>query len=511
MTPSNELFLLIKSMTGPEKGYFKKHSAIHVLHGENIYVKLFDAIDSLDEYDEEKIKKLFRKESFIEHFAVIKNYLFKQICECLTYYNTETRVRFKIRELINTAEVLFEKNLFKSYYKLLERAEKLACENEENTLTSEILILQKKVVATEEDVNMSEKKFKEIVQNEKALAKKIEYDILIQNISSEMPLLIRKTGMPDNPKARQEYKTLFKKMAASYNEKISSKKNTIRYYTLNFHYYLNAVRDYKNAYATSSKLIKLFNTDKNLTNNNLSQYIQALNNHMLACELLRKNTERELTIENLKKIPNTYSLAKNEFIAARIFETISAAEMMHIRSTNDYSKANEVLKYFEDNEKKYRPRINKNRLLLRYYTVAGINANMGLYKVCNKWLNKILREDEKHYGSWLYSAVRSLQLIAHYENGNYELVNYLKKSGYRFHQKKDKLYRFQKVFFNFFNDKLLNTGSDMDKIKLFIKLKTQLTELKNNPEEKFIFDLFDYSAWAESKIQRKSMLDILKE
>ena len=56
-TPSKNLFNLIKTLTKSEKRYFKIEASKHGGDKKNHYVKLFDAIEAMNEYDEEALKK----------------------------------------------------------------------------------------------------------------------------------------------------------------------------------------------------------------------------------------------------------------------------------------------------------------------------------------------------------------------------------------------------------------------------------------------------------------------
>ena len=73
MKPSNNLFLLIKSMTMSEKRFFKLYSSSG--SGDKIYLKLFDALEKQQQYDEASIKKIFGREAFIKQLTFTKNYL----------------------------------------------------------------------------------------------------------------------------------------------------------------------------------------------------------------------------------------------------------------------------------------------------------------------------------------------------------------------------------------------------------------------------------------------------
>ena len=63
MKPSEDLFLLIKSLSKTEKGYFQKYAQLHSSGKENNYIKLFYAIEKQASYEESKIVAQFKKEA----------------------------------------------------------------------------------------------------------------------------------------------------------------------------------------------------------------------------------------------------------------------------------------------------------------------------------------------------------------------------------------------------------------------------------------------------------------
>src|SRR5688572_14194075 len=86
MNYKTHLFNLIKSMQASEKGYFKKYASRYDQKGESDYIRLLNAMDELDEYDEKKIKEKLKKEAFVKHLSVTKAYLFDIILEALSSY-----------------------------------------------------------------------------------------------------------------------------------------------------------------------------------------------------------------------------------------------------------------------------------------------------------------------------------------------------------------------------------------------------------------------------------------
>ena len=107
MKPSNELFDLVKSLTKSEKRFFKLSSSLQT--GDKNYLKIFDAIDKQDEYDENALKNLFKKETFIKHFPSEKNHLYKLILKSLRAYHADNSVSSQLKQEIKNIEILYNK------------------------------------------------------------------------------------------------------------------------------------------------------------------------------------------------------------------------------------------------------------------------------------------------------------------------------------------------------------------------------------------------------------------
>src|SRR3990172_3171206 len=120
-TPSQDLFLLIKSLSKTEKRYFKKFSDLHGKQ-DNQYLILFDAITKQKQFDEEALKKQFKGQAFLRQFPVAKNYLYSRILDALEFYHRDSSIHSSVRRNIYRAELLQKKGFYDQSMKLLRRA-----------------------------------------------------------------------------------------------------------------------------------------------------------------------------------------------------------------------------------------------------------------------------------------------------------------------------------------------------------------------------------------------------
>src|SRR3990170_954851 len=108
---STAVFDLIRSLTGPEKRYFKIFATRHVIGEENNYIKLFNAIESQQEYNEEVILDKFRNDKFAKQLHRIKNYLYDLIMKSLCEFHKAKSISSEVRQKLEMIEILYAKGL----------------------------------------------------------------------------------------------------------------------------------------------------------------------------------------------------------------------------------------------------------------------------------------------------------------------------------------------------------------------------------------------------------------
>ena len=152
---------------------------------------------------------------------------------------------------------------------------------------------------------------------------------------------------------------------------------------------------------------------------------------------------------------------------------------------------------------------NHSKLIL-YYKVACLYFGNDNYSEAIQWLNRILNSENIDLREDIHSFARILNLIAHYEMGNTDVIDYYIRSTYRFMLKKDDLHRFQKAILSFLR-KLAGEFTKEDLIPEFEKLRERLIPLQSNPYEKRAFIYFDIISWLECKIQRRPVQEVIAE
>ena len=129
------------------------------------------------------------------------------------------------------------------------------------------------------------------------------------------------------------------------------------------------------------------------------------------------------------------------------------------------------------------------------------------YKNAAKWLNKIINMRDVDLRGDIVGFAGIMILICYYELEDTDMVDHYVRFTYRFLVKKDDMQLYQKIIMKFLRK--LNSIKKFD--DAFADLKEKLMPLTKNQYEKRAFLYFDMISWLESKIENRSVQEIIKE
>jgi hypothetical protein len=162
----------------------------------------------------------------------------------------------------------------------------------------------------------------------------------------------------------------------------------------------------------------------------------------------------------------------------------------------------------EEKLEEYHLFIDRHRVLVLNYKIATLYFGSGNYDACIDYLVKIINESvDLRYDLQCYS--RLLHLLAHYELGNYELLQYLTKSVYRFMAKMQNLTDTEVEILKF-----LRRTFQIPPFQMKGELEIFLQKIKKLEAERYqtrVFVYLDIVSWVEHKVFNKPMSAVIGE
>lgn len=173
-----------------------------------------------------------------------------------------------------------------------------------------------------------------------------------------------------------------------------------------------------------------------------------------------------------------------------------------------FTKGLKMVPFLEEMLIKYGQYLDRHRVMVFYYKIACLYFGSGDNENTIHYLNRIINQkDDLRTDLQCYS--RLLHLIAHYELGNYDLLEYLIKSVYRYMAKMENISKVETAMLDFLKTALkFNTSTIKPE---FEKLLNRLRKYQSNKLESRAFAYLDVISWLESKIYNKNVQDVIRE
>jgi len=503
MKVTDDLFQLIKSLDQSEKRYFKIFATMHIKSSdENKYIMLFDAIDKQSEYDEAEIRKKFKNEKFLNQLHVAKNYLYNNILKSLRLFHSERSKLNELMDILRDVQILYEKSLYKQCRKLLDKAKKIAYTYEKHSHILAVLDWEKTLARTSAYANTEEKDllgfYDEINETMEKLRNINEYWKLTMNSF----LLRKKQGEIRDKAELKKFNEIIKHPLLQSENKATSFQSKTFYFNIKGLYYFTN-KDYKNLLNHCKKLVDLLEANPLLMKED--NYIASLYNLLLVQIELRQYDDALNTIKKLRDFKSNSTAMQT-----RIFVTSYDTEINLYLRTGEFEKGIPLIKEIEEGLKKFGEKLNKESEALFSFNIAYLYFGLGEYNNSLNWINKIINDKELTVREDIQCFARILNLLVHYELGNYDLIEYIMKSTRRYLSNKNKLNKFELITLNYIR-KLINADIDDDKMYIYNEWKKELNAISDDILEIKAFEYFDFLSWLESKQGKKSFAQVVKE
>ncbi|MBA3704484.1 MAG: hypothetical protein H0W84_00865 [Bacteroidetes bacterium] len=504
MNDHDGLFTLIKSMTMSEKRYFKISASKHIIGEQNKYIRLFEALEKQKNYDEELLRKKFRDKNFMKQLPVTKNYLSNFILKAMRIYNSQASINSELKGMLTDAEYLYGKGLYHHCSKILRKAKKFASKYEQYIELLEILDIERRlnIQRGSDALNMETKSIQLFKEKDAILAKLKNLD-KYQAIDDYLISYMRK-GPTRTKKDETRYRELLSNILLKNEELAITSRSKRVFYNVQAHAHLSN-GDLSAGYIYRKKMLDFIELHPEQTEINPGVYILALGNIILTCCDQKKFKEAMLYIDKLRK----YNVNSVEH-KVKVFQITYLHELHILLTTAQYEKAINLMPEVEKGLKMYFGKINKQYEIIFYFNIATIYNVVGRYNDALAWNNKLLNDREVAIRYDVLCQARILNIIIHFELGNYDQLEYLAISAQRFLQKKNYLHQVEAAFLNFISLKLPRIMHNKKMlIRALAELKDDILVVKKKKIEASRFEYFDFISWLESKIENRSFAEIV--
>ncbi len=502
---TDTLFQLIHSLEKSEKRHFKLYIKRSSAKEELKIVKLFDALDKLADYDE---KLLLKKLPGIEkpQLSNLKSHLYREILASLRLLKSADSIDLQLNEQFDYAHILYKKGLFGQSLRILDRAKEIAKANQKFNFLIQVIALEKRIEALHITRGMQSRAERLAGESDEVI-NHIDMVARLSNLALQLYSWYIKNGH-----ARNERDEVGVKLFLKENLPDSAYQQTGFYEKLylyqSYTWYAFIRQDFLMYYRYTQKWVDIFDAQPLMIRVETGHYIKGLHNLMNAHFVLRNFRKFDDDLHKFEKFAESDRVQDHDNFRIQSFIYITTAKINQHFMLGTFKEGLSLVPSINEKLEEYALFLDRHRILVLNYKIATLYFGSGDYATCIDYLQKIIN-DNVELRNDLQCYARLLHLMAHYELKNYELMEYLTKSVYRFMSKMENLTVVEEEMFKF-----LRNSFHVSRHKLKPELEKFLAKTKALEKNRFetrSFAYLDVISWVESKVYQKSMSEIIHE
>lgn len=500
---SDILFQLIHSLEKSEKRHFKLYIKRNSAKEDLKIVQLFDAMDKMQEYDEKLLlKKLPGTEK--PQLSNLKTHLYRQLLASLRLLKRTENLDFELNEQLDYARILYYKGLYLQSLKILEKVKETAVAFHQDTILIQVISLEKKIETLHITRRLKDKADHLAVE---ALEVHNRRRIITQlsNLALQLYSWYVKNGHARNEKDEAGVKEFFYShlpvdayAQTGFYERL--------YLYQSYGWYAFIRQDFIQYYRYAQKWVNLFREHDEMINVETGHYIKGMHNLLNAHFDLRNHQQFDIVLEDLEKFAHSHIVQHHDNFRVQVFVYIEQAKINRHFMRGTFKEGLSLIPNLEKKLAEFSLFLDKHRILVFNYKIASLYFGSGDYNTAIDYVQRIINEPID-LRSDLQCYARLLHLLAHYELGNFELMEPLTKSVFRFMAKMENLTVVEEEMFKFLRNSLkFSRHKVRQELEVFLQ---KIKHLEKNRFETRAFAYLDIISWVESKVYNKPMSDVI--
>jgi hypothetical protein len=500
---TDALFQLVKSLEKSEKRNFKLYVRRNSSSDSLKTIQLFDSMDKLSDYDE---KALLRNKSITkQQLSNIKAALYKQILSSLRIIRDEDNVDIRLHEQMDYARILYNKGLYHQSLKIIEKFKDMAKQYNQYTYLQQALFFEKKIEALYITRSIRGRA-DELSAESDDINKRLSLVSRLSNLSLQLYSWYIQHGHARNENDLKSIRLYFDTSLPAEAEGAAGFYERLYLYQ-SYAWYAFIRLDFLQYYRYCQKWVDLFTRNPDMLAVETANYIKGMHNLMSAHFDLLNHVKLTECIRELKHFAQSKLVEENDNNRILTYVYLYTARINLHFLEGTFEKGLQHVPFLEKMLVEYGLFLDRHRVMVFYYKIACLYFGSGHNEKAIDYLNRIINQKDD-LRTDLQCYARLLHLIAHYELGNFDLLEYLSKSVYRYMAKMENLSKVEEEVFAFMR-RSFKVGAHALKPE-FQKLLNKLRKYEGNPLETRAFAYLDIISWLESKINNINVQDIIR-
>ncbi len=501
MTESNALFDLIQTLDAGEKRYFSL-AVSRYSKKENNSLLLFNALQQMPRYDEKVLQRKLKNTRLVKNLAVEKHLLFERLVDTLVSYKQHQTDSGKLKQLIDSAEVLYSKAIYPACLKKLKAARAVAAQQE--NMQSLLAIIQIERRLTNDGLI---KKTLETLYSEELFAVNALHETQQLDLLNHAFFSLWRTKLVRDKKQLKKMEEVILKVKAFDPDKLLTTKARVIFYGIMLRY-TRAIGDNPQQLHYSLRSLGLLEAQPEKIAANISGYVSRMVNTIISYGENNRYADALDLLEKLNGLPEHYPQAVTPQIRINIASTYFGLklEMCHITADTDTGLS--LVPAFEKWYSSEGKQLDRNHYMVICMVIANLYFLAGQFRKCLQWLRTVINENEVGFRDDIQAFARIVLLVTHYKMEHSDLLPALLRNTYRYLLKRENLFALEKELLRFIASRLRPDAHALNLHTAMEKLLHRLQEIVRDPVELKTLDYFDLVSWLESEISGKPFAEV---
>jgi hypothetical protein len=321
---TDTLFQLVQSLEKSEKRHFKLYIKRSSGKEELKIVRLFDALDKLQVYDE---KQLLKKLPGVTKPQLnnLKSHLYKQLLASLRLLKTAENTDLQLSEQLDHARLLYNKGLKLQSLRILEKAKELAKANSKYNYLAQVISLEKKI-ETLHITRSTLEKTELLAAEASEISHHIDSVVKLSNLALLLYRWYVKNGHARNENDEKDIREFFKQNLPENINEITDFYERLYLYQ-SYCWYAFIRQDFLMYYRYSQKWIDIFNAQPLMIAVETGHFIKGMHNLLNAHFVLRNFSGFAITLRNFEEFSETPAANQHDNFRTHTFIYINSARI----------------------------------------------------------------------------------------------------------------------------------------------------------------------------------------
>lgn len=501
MRSRDHLFRLIQSLSTAEKRFFHRYANRHKKGKENKNLKLYQAMEELEAFDESALRTSLKGEPLLNQLPVAKIYLRDMVLESLCQYHRGKSKAGALRQCLDQVEVLYQKGLSDTALLVLRKGKTLAIRFDHHTAALDLLRWEQKILKQQ----ASGKDFAKVMalqEEERKLIGHLHTESELRMLHDRIFALLNQHLNRSDPHFQAEIATLMAHpIAAKDTVDLPFNSHLIFRYV---HLYADqAGNDLPAVTQGYAGMVELWESHPERIKAEPERYLLTRIGLLESYHLARKGDAfmRELAAVRALPVP------PGKLAATRFYFTFHL-ELLHVMNTGQPPLTPDLDGTIQQGLEDHAIYLGASVRLALLYNLCSYFFSTANFSPSLRLVNRIVNEPEEEVRRDIRLFSRCIRLMLHFELGNHDLLEYLLPTAKRLLERHKAGNTLGILLVREMKQLLaVPLGAQTPIWESFLQKLGAIKEEEGDS----LLGMAEVELWVRSKVERKSMLELIVE